>query len=57
MTCDNHRVRAINPNTGHIEEALYREDWFGPGIDAITFGNMSRANYLAEKIEWEFPDD
>lgn len=53
----NHRVMAIHPRTGEIMQAVYKEDWFGPGVDAITFGPINAGNYLAENIQWDFPDE
>lgn len=57
----NIRIVALHPKTGKIVPAVYKEDWFGPGKDAISFlstdgVNMifSGPNYSSQNIEWDF---
>lgn len=50
------RVRAINPVTGQIEDAILEEDWFGPMKDAIRFSGFNTPHYLADRIVWEFAE-
>lgn len=53
----NYRIRAIHPATGEIKPAIYKEDWFGEGLDAIQFDWPTSPNFNAKYIEWEFIEE
>ena len=53
---DMHRVRALNPYTGEIENALLEEDRFGPRKDAIRFSGLNALPHPADNIAWEFAE-
>ena len=56
MTC-NHRIIALHPDTGEILPAVYKEDWFGEGKDAIAFHSFNGPNYRPEDLQWDFVNE
>lgn len=49
-----YKVKAVNPASGQLEEAVIEEDWFGPMKDAIRFSGFNTPHHPADNITWEF---
>ena len=53
---DTHKVVAIHPISGELEDAILEEDWFGPRKDAIRFSGFNTPHFSADDIAWEFAE-
>lgn len=51
-----YKVLAIHPDTEKLEEAILKEDWFGPRKDAIRIAGFNTPHFLADNIIYEFSD-